>query len=162
MKKLLLIIFIFLSVSMYAQEKWWKLSKTDLWSGASMFAAGYCNGTVELLQYDYEAFENFYGDVNDQRWNPDISWENKHKNGDPSQGSAFFMSKTLAVPVTDAYHAFRAGEATFYATSITLYICADKVQGWKNVLFKLAFNLVMNKAGFHLGYSLPRYLNDQN
>jgi hypothetical protein len=40
-------------------------------------------------------------------WNPNLSWRNKYKNGDPSNGEKFFLSKSLLVGFTDAWHMFK-------------------------------------------------------
>lgn len=37
-------------------------------------------------------------------WNPNISWKNKYKNNDPTQGPKFFGSTTFLVWLTDAWH----------------------------------------------------------
>jgi hypothetical protein len=39
-------------------------------------------------------------------WNAKHSWKNKWKNGDKKQGEAFFLSSTLLVGLTDAWHLF--------------------------------------------------------
>jgi hypothetical protein len=40
-------------------------------------------------------------------WNPAISWKNKWKNGDPTQGERFFGSSTFFVSLTNAWHFFQ-------------------------------------------------------
>jgi len=47
--------------------------------------------------------------MNDQFFDPSISWKNKWKNGDKLQGEAFTGSSTIFVAGIDGYHAFRAG-----------------------------------------------------
>jgi hypothetical protein len=39
-------------------------------------------------------------------WDMRYSWKRKWKNGDKKQGEAFFLSSTLLVSLTDAWHLF--------------------------------------------------------
>jgi hypothetical protein len=41
-------------------------------------------------------------------WNPQISWKNKWKNGDPNYGERFRFSSTFLVGFTDAWHLFKS------------------------------------------------------
>lgn len=61
---------------------------------------------MDKLQFHYSRsiFSKF---KNQQFWNPEISWKNKWKNGDKSQGESFFLSSTLFVSITDAWHLFQ-------------------------------------------------------
>jgi hypothetical protein len=40
-------------------------------------------------------------------WDPQLSWKNKWKNGDPKLGEKFPGSSTLFVGLTDAWHLFK-------------------------------------------------------
>jgi predicted PurR-regulated permease PerM len=44
--------------------------------------------------------------LNASFWNKSISWKNKWKNGDESQGEKFLGSSTIFVFITDAWHLF--------------------------------------------------------
>ncbi len=39
-------------------------------------------------------------------WNPQESWKNKWKNGNKEEGEKYFLSSTLLVSLTDAWHFF--------------------------------------------------------
>jgi hypothetical protein len=41
---------------------------------------------------------------NQQFWNPRLSWRNKWRNGNKEDGPKFFLSSTLLVFTTDAWH----------------------------------------------------------
>jgi len=41
-----------------------------------------------------------------QFWNPNISWMNKYKDWPTDDSAAFFLSKTVLVSFTDAWHLF--------------------------------------------------------
>jgi hypothetical protein len=62
-------------------------------------------------------------------WDPSISWKNKYKDGDPTNGEKFFLSKTLLVGFTDAWHMFKLFRTFFiFAGIYFLFIpCATKI-----------------------------------
>lgn len=64
--------------------------------------AAILNAGMDTLYGNYESsiFKNFDA----QFWNPYISWENKWKNGDRTQGERFLFSSTFLVPLTDGWH----------------------------------------------------------
>ncbi len=53
-------------------------------------------------------------------WLKDLSWQNKWKNGDKTQGEKFWLSSTFFVAQTDAWHLFGLLFRVFYAK---VYIC---------------------------------------
>lgn len=65
------------------------------------FVAGFMDGFNEELAYHYPAVKNKMPFLNDQWFNPNISWQNKYNAGYP-------LSGTLLVGLTDAYHATRS------------------------------------------------------
>lgn len=64
-------------------------------------------------------------------WNPELSSNNKYKNGDPKQGPKFFLSTTLLAWTTDAFHFFQmimlnaVFAAMALSTNISYYILSD-------------------------------------
>ena len=146
-----------LSTNLVSQCDWMKLSKNDFWAMSSMFVSGFSDGTSELIKWDYESFEKYYGDSNDEWWNPDISWKNKYKNGDQNQGAAFFGSRTFLVGVTDGYHAARS--LRNLSLTATLFLVPRQEFNFKRFVFRMIVYTLANRAGFHLAYSFPRYLN---
>lgn len=74
---------------------------------SSMFIGGASEGFSEELQHHYWKVKEKFPNMNDHFFDPSISWNNKYKNGDPSQGEAYFGSTTIFVAGTDGYHAFR-------------------------------------------------------
>lgn len=150
-------ILLLISLNCFSQDNWWKLEEKDIWAVSTMFAAGYFDGTAELLKWDYESFEGYYGDANDEWWNPEISWKNKYKNGDKSQGATFFGSRTFLVGTTDAYHAARS--LRNLSLTATLFLVPRQEFNFKRFVFRMIVYTLANRAGFHLAYSFPRYLN---
>jgi hypothetical protein len=70
------------------------------------FLSGFSEAIMDKLQFHYNnsIFKKF---KNQLFWDPQISWKNKYKNGNPSDGEKFFLSKTLFVGLTDAWHLFK-------------------------------------------------------
>tara|TARA_R110000823_G_C15642601_1_gene470039 strand:- start:42 stop:413 length:372 start_codon:yes stop_codon:yes gene_type:complete len=62
------------------------------------------NAVMDTLSFRYNTsiFSNY------PQWkqylDPSVSWENKYKNGDPTQGPRFFGSETFLVFLTDGWH----------------------------------------------------------
>lgn len=50
-----------------------------------------------------------------------VSWKNKYKNGDPSQGPKFFGSTTFLVSLTDAWHMAKAFMLLMFSLGIVFY-----------------------------------------
>lgn len=72
-----------------------------------MFVGGASEGFSEELQHHYSKVKEKFPNMNDQFFDPAKSGWNKYKNGDPTQGEAYFGSTTIFVAGTDGYHAFR-------------------------------------------------------
>ena len=68
--------------------------------------AGMSEGVMDTLQFHYSN-SIFYSLKNKLFWNPQISWQNKYKNGDPTDGAKFPLSTNLLVGLTDACHLFK-------------------------------------------------------
>lgn len=97
---------------------------------------------MDVLQFRY-AKSVFVTLPNQQWWDPKKSWTNKWKNGDPRQGEAFFLSSTMLVALTDAWHAAK----TIMLQCISLAILAPftllfRAQWGIWVLALLAISLV--------------------
>lgn len=81
-------------------------------------------------------------------WNPFWSWRLKWKNGDKTQGERFFLSSTLLVWTTDAWHLFGALRYLALVSILFLFI------PWWAVLvayvvgrgtFHILFTYILNK-----------------
>jgi len=52
---------------------------------------------------------------------PDVSWRNKWKNGDPKQGEKFFGSSTFLVWTTDLWHLAKTLMLACFSIAIVVY-----------------------------------------
>lgn len=76
------------------------------------------NAVMDKLSFHYHQsiFTQF---TSHQQWlDPGVSWKNKWKHGDPSQGEAFFLSSTAWVATTDAWHLCKALTILFILLAI--------------------------------------------
>jgi hypothetical protein len=64
---------------------------------------GFFDAVMDKLQFHYHkaVFNRF---DNQDFWDPNLSWRRKWKNGNPKDGERFFLSSTLFVFTTDAWH----------------------------------------------------------
>lgn len=68
-----------------------------------MIFAGICNSIMDVLKTRF--YKSVFLGKKPGNWiDPALSWPNKWKNGDKSQGEKFFGSTTIFVWVTDLWH----------------------------------------------------------
>lgn len=98
-----------------------------------------------LFHYSTSIFGNF---KNKLFWNPEVSWKNKYKNGDPNYGEKFFLSTTLFVGLTDGWHLFKLFRNLFIFGGLFFLIngCHTFFQSFilvviARIIFGLSFSL---------------------
>lgn len=68
-----------------------------------MVFAGICNSVMDVLKTRFQ--KSIFRSWKNQNWiDPAISWPNKWKNGDYTQGERFLGSSTVFVWLTDLWH----------------------------------------------------------
>lgn len=69
-----------------------------------LFCSAIAKAIMDTIHFNFSGsmFKNW-----GKWWNPEISWKNKWKNGDPSQGEAFLGSSTVFVSFCDGWHFFQ-------------------------------------------------------
>ena len=115
-----------------------------------LLISGAADGIRDTLMFHYH--ETGFKD-DDMFWNPDISWKNKWKNGDKSQGEAFPGSSTVFVWATDGWHLFQTVMLSMWRIAILIALSFHfKAKWWQWVL---AFFVVSGiwSLGFHIMYS---------
>jgi hypothetical protein len=124
------------------------INKEDWKSLVPMTVAGMADGVNEEISHHYRDFKRIFPNASDQFWDPKISWTNKYKNGDYTQGRKFFGSTTFLVWTTDGYHMTRMVKNTMIVTSIGLNVGSKR--GFKH----FAKRAIMHTAAYHLGFFL--------
>lgn len=114
------------------------------------FAAGALNGLSEVLQFHYSSFNNVHPNANAQFWNPDLSWKNKYKGNDPTNGEKFYYSTSWLCCTTDGYHAVRMAERFAIVGAITIPLNKNIRQQKKFIDYALDFGT--HWASYELGF----------
>ncbi len=81
--------------------------------------AGLANAIMDTLAFKYES--SIFKTRKPQFWNPVLSSKNKYKDGDSSKGRRFFLSTTVLVFTTDAWHLFQFIFNTSIFLAMVLY-----------------------------------------
>jgi len=149
MRYILLLISL-ISIQATAQDFWRDITT----NGLLPFVAGFADGSVEVVQHHYQDFKAVYPGANDQYWNPDISWRNKYRNGDPTQGSAFFGSRTFLVSLTDYYHLGRTVQRTTLLASAGIQAATyDAGDSFWTYAGRFVIQFLWYTAGFNISYN---------
>ena len=157
MRNIILIIILFCSLNLSAQKKW----RNYIVLGTSTLAAGMLDGSTESLSFHYNnGVKPHFTSINDQYWNPAISWTNKYKNGDVNQGEKFTGSTSFLVFTTDGYHLLRTLRKTADDFTIAYYVndnytsIITRKKKWRNLATDFLILTVIRSVGFSLTYSL--------
>ena len=85
-----------------------------------MIFAGFWNSVMDVLKTRYNT--SIFASWKHQNWlKPSLSWRNKWKNGDQSQGERFFGSSTFLVWITDFWHLAKMLMLVGIGFSIVMY-----------------------------------------
>ena len=115
--------------------------------------AGISEGVMDTIQFHYTT-SIFFNCKKQLFWDPEISWKNKYKNGDPKQGPKFPFSITLLVGLTDAWHFFKLLRNLFIFIGVlflalpinSFWICILWV-ALARIVFGLSFTISYRKMG---------------
>ena len=119
-------------------------------SGLLMLSGGF-DATAEVLRINCAQFEKVHPRANPGWWNPNESWRNKWKNGDPSQGEKFPLSSTALVWTTDAYHLMRTGRNLTMMSAIVIPL--GKKKPVKQYITEFVVYYLSYTGGFNLMYN---------
>jgi len=158
--KLLLIVLLIFSISSRAQYnigaesrtyERWKLDKNKWITGSMVFLAGASKGFNETLLFHYDQFHQRFPRLNSEWFNPQVSWKNKYKNGDPSSGAKFPLSTTMLVATTDQYHLNNFINKTAWISTIMITMGEER-KSFKYHLLDLLYYTACHQLGFALMY----------
>lgn len=139
------------SVPVQKMEQKWRINKNKILTGSLIFLAGASKGFNETLTFHFKTFHQKFPNANPQWFNPSISWRNKYRNGDRSQGNRFFLSNTVLVMTTDQYHLNNFINRASWIAAIVLKIGEPK-KSFKYYMKDLLYYTVCNQLGFYLTY----------
>ena len=105
--------------------------------------AGICEGIMDYLQFHYNGLNDYF--------NPDYSWRNKWKDGDPLKGERFWQSSRALVFLTDGWHLMKFIRNLFIMFAIGCILLTLGFTLLKAVLIVALLRLAYG-IGFYLGY----------
>ena len=87
-----------------------------------VFLAAVCNAVMDVITYRFDT--SIFSKVVRLKWfiDPKVSWRNKYKNEDPSQGANFPFSTTILCAITDLWHLTKNIMLVLLYVGITCYI----------------------------------------
>ena len=110
---------------------------------------------ADKVQFHFH--ESVFKDLNQNWWNPEVSWQNKYKDGCEKFGEKFFGSTTFLVFITDAWHFFNWLQNRFIDL-YTFFILINIIDTWyisvllallpfvlKSVVFEWLFSKKLKK-----------------
>lgn len=154
MKKLLILILIFLGSTVSAQKHWLKplINKQEVKSYILVGIAGAADGTNQAIVYHKLGQGHSFWDFN-------TSWKRKYRNFDAGDKRAAFPgSKTILVGFTDGNHLTRLIERGALTGAIIFSVGEfkdyPKNQRWKLALKKFILLSIVNRATFEFTYGV--------
>ena len=132
-------------------ETKWKMTGNRWLTGSLVFLAGASKGFNETLMFHWKAFRHRFPNANPKWYNPNVSWKNKYKNGDPEAGARFPLSTTLLVGLTDQYHLNTFINRVSWTSAVIIKIGEGK-RPLKHYIYDLIYYSACHQAGFALTY----------
>lgn len=126
-----------------------------------MLVSGMLDGTIESISFHYDnGFKKRFPKINNQFWDPSVSWKNKYKEGNCAMGPKFTGSTNVFVCTTDAYHMLRTTKRSIDGLTLAYYVnknCSDKKaknKKWKNTATDFLILTAIRCIGFNVTYNL--------
>ena len=133
------------------EKKKWRITKNKAWTGGLVFIAGSAKGFNETLQFNYRILEKKFPGINDQWFDPKISWRNKYEGGNPDNGPKFFLSTSVLVMFTDQYHLNQFIHRSAMVSALIIKLGEGK-RPFKHYVYDLLYYTACYQAGFSLMY----------
>jgi len=111
--------------------------------------ASICEAIMDILQFHYitSPFKKFKNNV---FWDPEVSWRNKYKDGDPNKGPRFIGSDTIFVGLTDAWHLFKMFRTLFIFLGV-LFLLLQFSTFWISIIVTALLRIFFG-IGFTIFY----------
>jgi hypothetical protein len=129
----------------------WRITPNHWLTGGLVFIAGGSKGFNETLQAHWKGFRHIFPHANQQWFNPDKSWRNKYKNGDPDAGAKFLLSTSVLVMFTDQYHLNNFITKAAWTSALIIKIGEGK-KPFNHYVFDFLFYSLCHQLGFGIAY----------
>lgn len=107
-----------------------------------MVLAGIANSIMDTVMFRYPS--SIFNRYDANWWDPRVSWRNKWKNGDPTQGEKYWGSSRWFVRFTDAWHFYQGMMFTGFIGAIVMY----------GTLFNFLLDFVILYLAFSVTFSV--------
>lgn len=118
------------------------------------FLSGGTDGMTQVISFHPDRFFAAHPNADRQFWDNEISWRNKYKNGDKTQGPAFFGSTTFLAPFTDGYHLMRTTSRYTAVVGISIPLYEGSGKKIQHYLAEAGLFGAGYIGGFHFAYTL--------
>lgn len=117
--------------------------------------SGIAHGLEQTVTYHYSHFKADYPNINDNFFNPAISWKNKYKDNDPSKGAKFFGSTSLLVFTTDFKHLmdFCTDVPNYICIALPLFVNHGRLK-WYQIVSRALVATAVREIGFNVVYKI--------
>jgi hypothetical protein len=129
----------------------WRVTRNHWITGALVMTAGASKGFNETLMFHWKAFRHSFPDANPDWFNPNVSWRNKYKNGDPDAGAKFPFSTSVLVMFTDQYHLNNFINKAAWTGTVVIKIGEGR-KSLKHYILDLLFYTACHQIGFAATY----------
>ena len=152
----LIIVFLLIGITAQAQRNpdrpgKWHMDRNKWVTGSLIFTAGAAKGFNETLMFHWKAFRHSFPKANSQWFNPNESWRNKYKDGNPDAGAKFPLSTSLLAMFTDQYHLNNFINRMSWTSAFVIKIGEGK-RPLKQYLLDFLYYSICHQAGFALTY----------
>src|SRR6185295_2218670 len=129
----------------------WRMDGNKAITGSLVFLAGASKGFNETLMFHWDAFHQKFPKANPVWYNPQVSWKNKYKDGDPANGAKFPLSTTMLVATTDQYHFNNFINKTAWMSTIMIKMSEPR-KSFKHYFLDMLYYTACHQMGFALTY----------
>jgi len=129
----------------------WKMDKNKVITGGLVFMAGASKGFNETLMFHWDAVHQRFPNANPNWYNPEVSWKNKYRDGDPTNGAKFPLSTTMLVATTDQYHLNNFINKTAWISTIMIKMSEPR-KSFKHYFLDMLYYTACHQMGFALTY----------
>lgn len=117
------------------------------------FLAGLCDGTAETLKFHPYAFFIVFKNANRKFWDMEISWLNKYKNRDITQGPRFWQSDKAMVFLTDGYHLMRWIKNNLIILASMCFLSVSFISGSELLWYMIPIAYSLCYCAYTLGFT---------
>jgi hypothetical protein len=129
----------------------WKMDRNKITTGVLLVLAGASKGFNETLMFHWDAFHKRFPNANPQWYNPEMSWKNKYREGNPALGARYPLSTSTLVMFTDQYHLDNFINKTAWMSAVMIRMGEGK-KPFTHYLLDMLYYTACHQLGFAMTY----------